>query len=297
MPRFLPYDTQRVVALDEYFDYVNRNVDLYDLDSIADSAFMLAGVANDRKLIVDRLNARVRDALEFRASESSAQVVFLGRGNGFYLRANIWPSESDLAHDRLFKDQFAYDLAHDHNYNFITINYHGPGYITELFEYDYRKIEGYLGEVVDLEERGVVHFKDGAAMLYRASDDVHIQRPPTALSITLNLMIELPEVSARDQHLFDVKTKTIVGYPQAHEGSRRVDLLRMAREIGNEDTRGLLADLAGKHPCRRTRLMAFESASMLAPLSEVEAIWERACDDPAPLVSNAARERLKALSN
>lgn len=297
MPRFLPYDTQRVVSLDEYFDYVNRNVDLYDLDSIAESTFMLAGVANDRRLIVDRLNARVRDALEFRASESSAQVVFLGRGNGYYLRANIWPSEADLQHDRLFKDQFAYDLAHDHNYNFITINYHGPGYITELFEYDYRKIEGYIGEVVDLQARGTVHFKDGAAMLYRASDDVHIQRPPTELSITLNLMIELPEVSARDQHLFDVQTKTIVGYPQAHEGSRRVDMLRMASEIGNEDTRQLLADLAATHPCRRTRLMAYESEAGLAPAAEAVSIWERACDDAAPLVSKAAREKLKALSD
>jgi hypothetical protein len=70
----------------------------------------------------------------------------------------------------------------------------------------------------------------------------------------------------------------------------------MAGTIGDDDTRQLLDDLARIHPCRRTRLNAYESLARLSP-AEAASIWERAADDPAPAVSRVAREQLTRLES
>ncbi|HWY23277.1 MAG TPA: hypothetical protein VNX47_00060 [Nevskia sp.] len=290
----IPCDTSRVVDLDEFIDHVHSHVDLRDQDSIAAAAPMFRALANDRELVVRRINQQVKTRFRSQAV-ASAQVIYLGEGRDFYLRANVWPSNADIASGRVYQDQFSYHQAHDHNYNFMTVGYHGPGYLTEIHEYDHEKLEGFPGEKVDFRFLERTLFGPGMVMLYRASKDVHIQYPPDDLSVTLNFMIATPEVRTRDQYFFDLESRTLLDYPAELDGSRRVSVLKMAAHVGNGDTRQLLEDLARSHPCRRTRLAAWQAQAQMSP-REAAPIWEAAARDREPLVSQVAAERLLALA-
>jgi len=288
----IPCQTTRQVSIEEYLEHVRTQVDLSDLDSVAASAPMLRALANDRALVVRDLNRRIENYLADGTLPSAAGLL-LGRGDNFYVRAGIWPAVSDMASGRAYQDQFAYNLAHDHNFSFLTVNYLGPGYGTDIYEYDGAQVEGYIGEPVDLRFSEKVQFGTGTVMLYRASRDVHVQYAPTELTITLNLMVAHPDLRIRDQYFFDLTTKTIASYPPELASSIRVSLLTLAGHLGDANTPELLTDLAARHPCRRTRLTAFEALSRKQP-QEAAAIWEKASADKAPLVSNTARRRLRA---
>lgn len=287
-------DTSEAIGLPEYLEFVRQQVDPRDLASIVASAGKLRALANDPLLVARALNEQVKRSFKGDVM-ASAQVIFLGSGTDFYVRANIWPSNSDIANGRLYQDQFSYHVAHDHNYSFLTAAYSGSGYTSDIYEYDHESIEGYAGEPVDIRFLERVNFAPGMVMLYRASRDVHIQYPSDEMSITLNLMLSSPEVRIRDQYFFDVENRVLLGFPPELDGSRRVSLVEMAGHAGNADTRQLLTDLATSHPSRRTRLTAFEALERLAP-DNAEAVWDMASGDAEPLVAKAARRRLDALS-
>lgn len=285
-------ENSRLVTLDEFIDFVHTEIDLRDMDSVATAAPMLRGLANDHELVVSRLNQQVKD--NFRSQViPSAQALFLGDGREFYVRANIWPSNADIASGRVYQDQFSYHLAHDHNYNFMTVGYYGPGYVTEIYQYDFDKVEGYVGEKVDLRFVERVHFTRGMVMLYYAGVDVHTQYPPDDLGITLNFMVATPEVRLRDQYFFDLERSTILEHPSELDTSRRISVLKIAGHLGDGNTQQLLDDLSRSHPCRRTRLAAYDSLTRLDP-AEAQRIWERACGDREALVVHAAQKRLLA---
>lgn len=289
----LPCDTRKVVSIDEYVEHVH-SIDLTDLDALAESAPMLRALANNRTLVVQRMNEEIEKS--FRASYlPTAQAIFLGGGTDFYVRAATWPSSAAVSGGRLYQENFAYHVAHDHNFTFLTVNYLGPGYETEIFEYDFEAIEGFAGEPVKLQFLEKRKFGQDAVMLYRANRDVHIQHPPQELSVTLNLLISTPEISSREQYYFDTVRKVILDYAPDTEPSKGVSLMKLAGQLGDMNTRELLFDLANKHPTPRVRLHAHEALSLQQPAMAGE-IWESACRDRAPLVVNAARQRLTKLN-
>jgi hypothetical protein len=284
---------ERIVSTEEFIDFVHAQVNLRDLDSIETTAPLLRGMANDRQLVVSQLNQQVSNLFRTEAI-TSPQVIYLGEGRNFYLRANIWPSLADLSSGRVYQDQFAYNVAHDHNFSFMTVGYHGPGYITEMYQYDNSLIAGKLGEHVDLQFVERLHFRTGMVMLYEASHDVHTQLPPEDMSITLNFMISTPDVRLRDQYFFDLERSELLDYPPELAGSQRVSMIRVAADVGDANTQQLLSDLAASHPCRRTRLAAYEGLVKLRP-QDAEIVWRKAGSDIHALVADAARTRLDAL--
>lgn len=289
----IPCSTARIVSIDEYIEHIRTKVDLRDEGSLVESAPMLRALANDRTLVVNELNRRIENYFA-RVPVPSAQTLALGRGDDFYVRANIWPAIADMANGRAYQDQFAYNIAHDHNFSFLTVCHLGPGYETELYEYDQDTVEGYVGEAVDVRFVRKEKFAAGAVMLYRASRDVHVQYAPEELTITLNLMVSLPEGRYRDQYYFDLATRTISGYPNELQASLRSSFVRLAGLAGDANTTQLLSDLAARHPCRRTRLTAFEALARQQSGLAAD-VWRRATADAAPLVANAARRRLRDL--
>jgi len=288
-------DTTEIVSLEEYLDYVRRNLDPTDTDTLLASAPMLRKLANDRELVVKKLNEQIKRSLSGRVL-TTTQVVFLGEGKDFYLRANIWPSTADVANGRVYQDQFSYDLCHDHNYNFLTTNHWGPGYVTEIYEYDREKLAGYIGEHVDCRFLERVHFNGNKVMMYRAGKDIHTQYPPEDLSISINLMTSTAEVRTRDQYFFDLGTSTLKDFPPDLDGSRRGGIIEMAAHAGDDETRDLLTTIGLRHEDHRTRLVAWEALSRLKP-DDAAQVWEKAVQDPAQMVSKAAREKLQVLSS
>ena len=290
----LPCDTSRIVSLDDYVGHIKSRVNFQDVESIQTSAPMLRALANDRTLVLNQLNQAVEN--NFKGIYlRSAQAFVLARTEEFVVRAAIWPPSASVATGRVYQEQFSYDLAHDHNFSFMTVNYLGPGYDTDIYEYDYEKVIGYVGEPVDIRFLEKKRFGPGSVMLYRGSKDLHIQHPPPELTITLNLMWAPADVRIHEQFIFDVDRKIISGYAGDGDANKRISLLTMAGYLGDSNTQELLADLARRHPCRRSRLAAYEALVRLTP-SQASAIWERACGDPAPLVEREAREKLAKLA-
>lgn len=281
--------TSRVLSIKDYIEHVGAEVDLRDIDSLARSAPLLRSLANDRSLVARELNTRIQNSI-YGNQDPSAHILILGKGDGFYVRANIWPAMADLA-GRAFQDQTAYNLAHDHNFTFLTTCYAGPGYETEIYEYDYDRVDGFVGEPVDLRFLQKVTFGPGTVMLYRESKDVHVQYPPEELTITLNLMIQ-PE-ALRDQYNFDLSRRVITSGLDA-QAAARSSLMAVAAYVGDDNSIGLLEELALRHPCRRTRLAAFEAICRARP-NAAATTWEIACADKSPLVAKTARQKLREL--
>lgn len=288
----LPCASERVAGVDEVLDAVRRLPQREDPQALATLAPLLGALANDRELIVRRLNRRLTGSVAGGAT-GIAQSIALGAEPGFRLRANIWPSMADLTAGRLQMAEPSYDVAHDHNFHFLTAPCFGTGYVTEIYEYDADAVDGYVGEPVALRFLERTQFRSGLAMLYRGARDVHVQYPPEDVSITLSLMVEPAELLARDQFFFDLQRRAISGYGPDTDTARRVDAVAMAGHAGNGETCQLLSDLARRHPCARTRLTAYVALARLLP-DDVQEIWERAAGDRAPLVSGEARARLAA---
>lgn len=282
----------RIASVEEMLEAVRCLPERDDPQALVSLAPLLGALANDRELIVRQLNRRLTGSLAGGSTRIS-QAILLGAEPGFRLRANIWPSMADLTAGRVQMAEPGYDVAHDHNFHFLTAPCFGTGYVTEIYEYDADRVEGYVGEPVALRFLERTQFRAGQAMLYRGARDVHVQYPPEDVSITLSLMVEPPALIARDQFFFDLQRRAISGYGPDTDTARRVDAVTMAGHAGDGETCQLLGDLARRHPCARTRLAAYGALVRLLP-DDAQEIWERAAADSAPLVAGEARARLAA---
>jgi hypothetical protein len=113
------------------------------------------------------------------------------------------------------------------------------------------------------------------------------------MTITLNLIVAPPDLKLREQYEFDLNTRTISRLPLELEASRRIAFVRMAAQLGDGNTADLLHGLARRHPCRRTRLTAWQALSALKP-AEAGRFWTEATADATPLVAKHARRMLDA---
>lgn len=271
MARHLTSQESGVVSLSEFIAWVEKHVDLSDLDSLATAAPMLRKLANDPHLVVRHLNERVMNQ-EHRSAIYSSQVLHLGSGKDFYVRANFWPSTAELAGRRVLSDQFAYDAAHDHNYSFVTAAYDGPGYFTELYEADVDRLPNQPGESVELRFIGRHHFRKGQTMLYEAHRDVHLQFAPEEFSVSLNLVAVTPDVRIKEQRFYDLQRMVLAEYQGDSDVSKRVSIVRMLGALGDENSVQVLHDLIHSSPCRRTKIAAIESLLKLQPESRAEVL-------------------------
>jgi len=148
----LEADTQQVITLDEYVDFISREVDADDEASILASAPMLRALANNRSMIGDYLTEELRSWQTFQPTNSyTAQTLMLARTGRFAVRANIWePPDASPERREYQKALYYYEVPHDHNFSFLTVGYIGPGYETLIYERDPDAVVGVPGEKVDL---------------------------------------------------------------------------------------------------------------------------------------------------
>lgn len=288
-------ETPEVLELDEYIDYVKRNVDLMDVDSIAESAPKFRALMNNRKLLTGVLNRQLQDWGTFQEGNTyTAQTFMLGGAPGFFVRVNIWAPPSEIPEVRAAEAQnFYYLVPHDHNFTFMTGGYLGSGYRTMIWEYDHSKLAGVRGEPAELQFLEHTSLPAGKIMVYRKSIDVHSQEHADEFSISLNLMV-IPEetmMNRANQFIFDTEKGVVRSALSSTAG--RVMVCDLARHVGDDTTAGLLDALSTKHPDSRVRGACVRSLVKLLP-AEAEAVYERAAADPHPYVRHLGEKALSS---
>lgn len=186
----------------------------------------------------------------------SSQSCHVASAGPFVVRINLWPLlPADPRRRAILADVLSYFDYHDHNFSFITANYAGPGYETDLYSYEAAQVTGYPGEAVTLTGLGRHTLDDNTVLLYEAHKDVHRQLPPQAPSMSLNLMLTPPDAGLTNQLYFDVERGVVRDYVSSWS-HKRVDALGFARHWHDARTLELLEQILEAHPCSRTRVAA-----------------------------------------
>jgi len=280
MPRLIDAPAGPALDLEEVTARLDESgVDLTDEASIAHCADLLAGLGRNPDFLAERviaaLKASYTDQLEL--NRYTAQVFLLHRSpRGFYLRANMWPSQRDAAFAASGPAAFSYGVPHDHNFHFLTAGYFGPGYISDYYDYDPETVDGRLGEPLNLQFVERSQLDEGKMMLYRAHRDIHSQLPPTSLSVSLNIMDEGEHVPWRDQYIVDLDHGTIAKRPTLTSSEM---LLRCAVHL-TENGRDVAEQFAKAHPVPRVRANAIGALAAVEEGVGRAALLERGMRDP-----------------
>ncbi|MGB7654656.1 MAG: transposase [Novosphingobium sp.] len=294
MPRVIDVADTRTASLAETGDALRAaGFDPSDEESLSHAARWLRRLGNDKTflgdVLVDELARRHRgDGLE---NAYGPQVVMLIPPQGdFFIRANIWPSAEEHMVRASGEAAFAIGLPHDHNFNFLTLGYFGPGYWSDYYEYDFAAVDGWRGEPVpSLKFIERARLEEGKILLYRANLDVHAQLPADSLSVSLNIMHTSGAQGWFDQYRFDLEAGTITAMLSPTPTQA---LLRIAVGLGGEAALDLAQHFASRHPSDRLRLVAWDAlASSAADRAARDALWARAELSGSTLVAKEARSR------
>ncbi len=117
----------------------------WEEESLLGAAHWLRRLGNNRDflgdMLLDELKRGVKAAED--ASDYGPQVIMLSTlGSEFYMRANFWPSRDEHMFRASGRSAFSYELPHDHDFDFLTVGYFGPGYASDYWEYDYERVAG-----------------------------------------------------------------------------------------------------------------------------------------------------------
>lgn len=279
------------ISIEEYANWIRDNVDLSDQESICESANLLFRLSENDSLLSPIISeplksmAGVTSALQKQNMYTDTSLMLTDNEyRGFFVRANIWKIPQKIAGTRKYEEKlYLYQQPHDHDFDFLTVGYYGPGYETTIYEYDPDSILGVVGEDVDLKFLERTTLPKGKVMFYRKSIDVHNQEPPSSLSISINLMIE--PVSPKQQYSFDLERSKISSYDAGYFRSQ-MSVIEIAGLIGDDDTKDILMSIGINNSSDRVRLEAYKSLIRLSP-KDAAYIMNKAALDKSYLVSSS----------
>lgn len=292
MPRVLDVAPAGPCSIAECVDALKRTgFDPRDEASLQHGAMLLRRLGADRSFLADMLVAELeaRHDEEDGANFYGPQVVMLHAPDGgdFFMRANLWPSEDEYMMRASGGASFVYGFAHDHNFDFLTLGYFGPGYWSEYYEYEYEQVVGWQGEPVALRFMEKSALEEGKIMHYRAHRDVHAQLPADSLSVSINIMHSGGSLGWMDQYNFDVANSRVgrIVSPGSSEG-----FLRVAVGLGTPEALDLAETFGARHPSERMRLASWRALAACADGETArDAIWRRAERSGSRLVAAEAR--------
>lgn len=292
----LNIDTDKAISLEEFVEYVQKNVDSKDEASLCESALMLKALSNNKGFFTDALNNELQNWEDFQKVNlyTSQTFTFAVEGD-FMVRANVWVPPAEIPQDQTWTNEmFYYLVPHDHNFSFLTVGFFGSGYETTIHEYDGNSVLGELGEKVNLRFLEHTSLPEGKLMFYRANKDIHSQSHPKEFSISLNLLASPPEQGFRDQYCFNVESGKISA-DVATTNMCRVMLCKLAKFVGDGTSINLLESLAKQHPAPRIRAEAYDSLAVLEP-DWSENVWQMALKDKSPFVQKRARNKVGTIA-
>lgn len=246
-------DARGKLSLQEFIDWCDGTSSLHNPDHAEEIARAMGALAANTRMIPDFLAAELRNPGAFQRGNTYKPLTFVvHEGRNYMLRMVVWlPLE-----ERVEPSLFSYYEAHDHNFSFYTCGCFGPGYTTEIYEYDPDTVVGLPGERVDFRFLERTTLPAGKVMYYRASRDMHVQLPPPALSVSFNLILR-SSGKPRRQFDFDMPSGRIKAQVDAanwHEA-----LFEAAALAGGERTIEVLVSIAETHPSSTVRALAWKT--------------------------------------
>jgi hypothetical protein len=289
----LKIETEKAVEFEEGLELLDRRLDPDDYDGLAEAAITLKQLANNRRFLIEHVNASLRNRQSEKNNAIGDTAFFLARKGRVFIRANVWAPPKEAAASRRWQANIrSYLTPHDHPFSFITVGYFGPGYKTTIFEYDRTHVKGELGEQVALQPLETTTLPEGKVMIYRASKDVHFQDHPEKFSISLNLMV-YPDKD-RDQYGFDIAHSRITARAVDFRSTQGM-LCQMASALGDKKTSNILEEVAIKSSDREIRLNALVAWSQLEPTRSRD-IWTVALSDPHDEIRASAKAKLAGVA-
>ena len=297
MPRVIDPGNGSAIGLDDLVDALDAHeFDVRCEDSFASAGPLLARLGRNRDFLADLAieSLKGRCADQALGNAYTAQVFLLRPGNGRYLlRANFWPAAGDAVVRASGTAPFFYEMAHDHNFSFLTVGYLGPGYWSDYYEYDVARVSGAVGEHAGLQFVERSRLEPDKLMLYRARRDIHAQFPPDAFSVSLNILGYDRAQPWWDQYRFDLAAGTISG---ALTTAPSEALVALAAQFGGGNGADLVHDFAQRHPSPRMRFTAITAlAATMGDAAARHAILARATGDTDTYVAAQARARIRMM--
>jgi hypothetical protein len=292
MPRVIDHADTAACSLGDCLAALDaEGFDPREEESLLHAAGWLGRLNANRDFLAEAMLAELKDVTgsQEEASAYGAQVVMLSAlGKEYFMRANFWPSRDEHSFRASGQNAFSYELPHDHNFDFLTVGYFGPGYSSDYYEFEYDGVEGIVGEKANLRfiERSTLD--PGKLMHYRAHRDVHSQLPPDSLSVSVNIMHAGGAQGWLDQYRFDVERDTISGVISA--GGSEI-FLRVAVGLDHPEAHDLAESFAHSHVSDRMRLVALEAQAGVLDLSARDALWRRAEGNGSRLIAGEATRR------
>ncbi|MCJ2187719.1 transposase [Novosphingobium beihaiensis] len=215
------------------------------------------------------------------------------RGN-FILTADIWPSATDQVLRAGSPQALGYGFVHNHNADFLTLGYFGPGCEVDDYTCDLQALSGWRGEPVLLRPLGRYRMRAGRMVHYRPGADVHCLHPPATLSATLTLT-HLHGAGSWDSHyVFEPEPGSAGSFRVARvlgQGPSET-FLRLAVALGGDEARDLAFRFGLQHPSDRMRLTAWHALAGAAPGEAArDAIWQEAEGSGSRLVAEVAKRQ------
>jgi hypothetical protein len=296
MPRVIDYADDVACSLGDCIAGLNEaGFHPQEEESLLGAARWLRQLGNNRDFLAEMMIAELKAPRggEEDASAYGAQVVMLSPlGREFFLRANFWAGRQDHMFRASGHGAFSYELPHDHNFDFLTVGYFGPGYASDYYEYDYEAVAGVIGEKAGLRfiERSTLD--PGKLMHYRAHVDVHSQLPPESLSVSVNIMHSGGAQGWLDQYSFDVERDEVAKV--ISPGGSEI-FLRVAVGLEHGEALDLAENFARSHVSDRMRLVALEAQAGILDVAGRDALWRRAEGNGSCLIAGEATRRRREL--
>lgn len=299
MPRVIEIADDAVICLEQCIEALtDTGFDPGDEESLQHGASLLRRLGNDQTFLGDMLVDELTDRPDVDDGRNSygPQVIMLAPpGNSsFFMRANIWPSADEHVLRASGGSGFVYDLPHDHNFDFLTLGYFGPGYWSDYYEYDFEEVAGIPGEPAGLRFTERSRLEEGKIMHYRAHRDVHAQQAADALSVSINILHAGGAQGWLDQYSFDLD-RGCIGRILSNGSSEA--FIRIAVGLGCEEALDLAERFGANHPSDRMRLASWGAMASVAQGPQARAdIWHRAELSGSRLVAGEAKLRLEEIA-
>ena len=260
-------DNDDTIELADLVDFLTENkIDPADHASLVQAAPMLKSLYNNRRFLAETVADDLKNYRSLPDNDrysSNIIVLYAKKGQPFFLRACLWLSGKERVASNVTMQ--GYIDAHDHNYNFLTVGYAGPGYGSRYYEYEHDQVIGYPGEAVSLRFVEESYLTPGKVLLYRALRDVHDQIPPESLSVSINIIERSLRARVTEQYAFD---KNLTHVTKLVNRTAAAPLFSIMAHCGNDEDRELLETISRRHSSHRIRFHALQALAHAAKDTE-----------------------------